>query len=49
MMSIEPAFAAFLGFIILQEKLELRALVAIMLVTFASVGASAFEKRSSLK
>ncbi len=49
LMSIEPAFAAFFGFIILQEKLELRALIAIILVTFASVGASTFEKRSSLK
>ena len=49
LMSIEPAFAAFLGFIILREKLELRALVAIALVTFASVGASAFEKRPHLK
>ncbi|WP_319419828.1 EamA family transporter [Pleurocapsa sp. FMAR1] len=49
LMSLEPAIATFLGFIILREKLELRALVAITLVSFASVGASAFEKRSRLK
>ena len=49
LMSLEPAIATLLGFIILQEKLELRAIVAIALVTFASIGASAFERRSSVK
>ena len=49
LMSLEPAIATVLGFIILQEKLELRAIVAVILVTLASVGASAFEKRQSVK
>lgn len=45
LMSLEPAIASILGFIILRETLELRAIVAVILVTLASVGASAFEKR----
>ncbi|WP_036480614.1 DMT family transporter [Myxosarcina sp. GI1] len=45
LMSLEPAIAALLGFIILQEQLELQSIIAIALVTLASVGASAFEKR----
>lgn len=45
LMSLEPAIATILGLIILQEKLESRAVVAVVLVTLASVGASAFEKR----
>lgn len=45
LMSLEPAIATVLGFVILQERLELRAIVAVILVTLASVGASAFEKR----
>ena len=49
LMSLEPAIATVLGFIILQERLELRAIVAVVLVTLASVGASAFEKRQSVK
>ncbi len=40
LMSIEPAVAALAGFLILREGLGLRALVAIALVTIASVGAS---------
>ena len=48
LMSLEPAIAAILGFIILQERLELRAIVAVILVTLASIGASAFEKRQSI-
>lgn len=49
LMSIEPAIATLLGFIILQEQLEPRAIVAVILVTLASVGTSAFEKRQSVK
>lgn len=45
LMSLEPAIATVLGFIILGETLELRAIVAVALVTLASVGASVFEKR----
>ena len=48
-MSLEPAIATVLGFIILRERLELRAIVAVILVTLASIGASAFEKRQSVK
>ena len=49
LMSLEPAIAAVLGFIILQERLELRAIVAVILVTLASIGSSTFEKRQSVK
>ena len=48
LMSLEPAIATLLGFTILQETLELRAIVAVILVTLASFGASLFEKRRSL-
>lgn len=44
LMSLEPAIATILGFIILGETLELRAIVAVALVTLASIGASVFEK-----
>ena len=44
LMSLEPAIATVLGFIILQERLEFRAIAAVALVTLASVGASALEK-----
>ena len=46
LMSLEPAIATVLGFIILQERLEFRAIVAVALVTLASIGASALENRS---
>ena len=49
LLSLEPAIATVLGFIILKERLELRAIVAVVLVTLASIGASAFEKRQSVK
>ena len=49
LMSLEPAIATVLGFIILQERLELQAIVAVILVTLASIGASAFEKRQFVK
>ncbi|VEP16000.1 Threonine/homoserine exporter RhtA [Hyella patelloides LEGE 07179] len=49
LMSLEPGIATVLGFIILREKLELRAIVAVILVTLASVGTSVFEKRRRLK
>jgi inner membrane transporter RhtA len=49
LMSLEPAIASILGLIILRETLELRAIVAVILVTLASFGASLFEKRRSLK
>ena len=40
MMSLEPAMAALAGLLVLRESLDARALVAIILVTFASVGAT---------
>ena len=49
LLSLEPAIATVLGFVILHERLELRAIVAVVLVTLASIGASAFEKRQSVK
>lgn len=42
LMSLEPAIAAFFGFVILRQQLGPRALAAIALVTLASVGASRF-------
>jgi inner membrane transporter RhtA len=42
LMSLEPAVAALVGFVILGERLGLRALAAVLLVTVATVGASRF-------
>lgn len=42
LMSLEPAVAALVGFLILGEQLGLRALAAIALVTLAAAGASRF-------
>ena len=42
LMSLEPAVAALVGFVVLGERLEMRALVAILFVTVAAVGASRF-------
>jgi inner membrane transporter RhtA len=42
LMSLEPAVAAVSGFVFLGERLQTRALVAIVLVVLASVGASRF-------
>ena len=49
LMSLEPAIATLLGFIILGEKLEPHAIVAVILVTLASIGASAKEKSSPIE
>lgn len=49
MLSLEPAIATLVGFIILGEKLELRAITAVLLVTLATVGASIFKTRSTNK
>jgi len=48
LMSLEPAIATVLGLILLQEKISDRALIAVILVTLASLGASLFENRKSL-
>jgi inner membrane transporter RhtA len=42
LMSLEPAVAASIGFVVLGERLEMRALAAVLLVTVAAVGASRF-------
>lgn len=42
LMSLEPAVAALVGFVMLREVLEPRAVLAIFLVTVAAVGASRF-------
>ncbi len=40
LMSLEPAVAALVGFVVLGERLGMRALAAVLLVTVAAVGAS---------
>ena len=45
LMSLEPAVAALIGFLILGERLGFRALAAVLLVTVAAVGASRFGGR----
>jgi len=42
LMSLEPAVAALVGFVVLGERLGLRALAAVVLVTVAAAGASRF-------
>src|SRR5919199_146205 len=42
LMSLEPAVAALVGFIVLGERLGIRALFAVLMVTIAAVGASRF-------
>jgi inner membrane transporter RhtA len=39
-MSLEPAVAALIGFVVLDERLGGRAIAAIVLVTVAAAGAS---------
>jgi inner membrane transporter RhtA len=45
LMSLEPAVAALIGFVVLGERLGLRALAAIVLVTVAAAGASRFAQK----
>jgi inner membrane transporter RhtA len=42
LMSLEPAVAALVGFVVLDERLGIRALAAVLLVTVAAIGASRF-------
>ena len=42
LMSLEPAVAALMGFVVLGERLGMRALAAVLFVTVAAVGASRF-------
>ncbi len=44
LMSLEPAVAALAGLVVLGERLELRAVAAILLVTIAAAGASLFSR-----
>ena len=46
LMSLEPAVAALVGFVVLGETLGLRALAAVVLVTTAAAGASRFADKS---
>lgn len=48
LMSLEPAIAALVGFVILGEELGFRAITAVSLVTVAAVGASRFGARGSI-
>lgn len=47
LLSLEPAAAALMGFIVLGETLSLRAILAILLVTIAAAGASKFTPSQS--
>lgn len=47
LLSLEPAIAAVVGFVILGEELSPRAIIAVSLVTVATVGASRFGARGS--
>lgn len=47
LMSLEPAVAALIGFVVLSEEPGLRALAAIVLVSVAAAGSSAFREKSS--
>ncbi|MCG8368704.1 MAG: EamA family transporter [Pseudanabaenales cyanobacterium] len=48
LLSLEPVAAAIAGFVILGERLEFRAMVAILLVTIAAAGAARFSGRSQI-
>lgn len=43
LLSLEPVVAALMGFIVLKETLELRALIAILLIAIAAAGSSRFK------
>ena len=45
LMSLEPAVAALIGFVVLRETIGLRALVALILIIVASGGVSFFQQR----
>lgn len=47
LMSLEPGIAALVGVLLLHEQLELRAVIAMALVTAASIGAARFSKNQS--
>ena len=45
LMSLDPAVAALAGLVVLGERLEMRAVAAIIFVTIAAAGASLFGRR----
>jgi inner membrane transporter RhtA len=45
-MSLEPAIAALIGWLVLRETLELRDIIALVLVTAAAIGATRTSKRA---
>ena len=47
LMSLEPAIAALVGWLVLREALELRAIIALVLVTTAAIGATRVGKQSA--
>ncbi len=46
LMSLEPAIAALVGWLVLREALEPRAIIALVLVTTAAIGATRMSKRA---
>ena len=46
LMSLEPAIAALVGWLVLREALEPRAIIALVLVTTAAIGATRVSKRA---
>jgi inner membrane transporter RhtA len=46
LMSLEPAMAALVGLVVLGERLEIRAVVAVVCVTVAAAGASLFGRQA---
>ncbi len=45
LMSLEPAIAALIGFLVLREAIEVRGLIALTLIMAASAGISFFQER----
>jgi inner membrane transporter RhtA len=46
-MSLEPAVAALAGLVVLGERLEMRAVAAVLFVTIAAAGASLYGRRGN--
>lgn len=48
LLNLEPVVAALMGFIVLRETLELKAIAAIVLITVAAAGASQFGRSEKI-